>query len=362
MPSVQDLLHSLSRVILNYCDSPLLTISIEDKREETLVSEPFTFAEHRLPAEQILMDELVACIAKSNEKRRPVLNYVLHIIQKIQAFSKQSVPSDSSDPLAPSLQDEIAVFFCELQALIKTSQSSTTTIHCNGQQLTTHGLKKDILGFYQLNRLGMQIQNTLLAFLDVNAETSPTDLTKKIFNFFRTHQLRCLTAYNEQLGIDVQTLKNTLSQVQNELHLNYLSPTWSSEKSPSFFNPDITTKYLVNAKEISHATEDNELITAVETHQRLTQQIEHLKEKIQTTKARINAGRQPKAVQQPVTTSSTTAAIVESKTEAEHRYGVSKIGTLFASALDYLGESLTVADGNSATQMDKNEPFYWYEY
>ncbi len=207
MPRINNLLSALTQIIVAYCGPLSTEITESEEQDADYIAIPSRLP----PVHEETISQLNKYIEQAKEKRRPLLNYLLHMIKQLKSFIDTDVPTDQATPLTPELQEQLVQFIIVLQQLLNTSQSTSIQVHYDSQNIQIDGLQMGLWELYKLCKSGQMIQDTFFSILMLSVQTSHEDITKIIVTLFKEHQCDAIEKDNQRLQSAIKLLKEQVT-------------------------------------------------------------------------------------------------------------------------------------------------------
>lgn len=194
MPQLSHLQTALTQVIINYHHVKLPQSLVSP------LSKDFTQKLDELKA-------LITAATKSPETRKPLLEYFLHVISKINTFvTKEEIMTDDIAQFKTMLND----FFTNMQKLLNTSHSATVIIQQADKQVSLYGFVRSALRAHSWCDSGQEVKALLNNYrLEENSPESHIQqlVNDLIHENLQQREIARLTAEVNTLQEKVQALE-----------------------------------------------------------------------------------------------------------------------------------------------------------
>ncbi|WP_133127110.1 hypothetical protein [Legionella nagasakiensis] len=243
MSTLPDLLKSLVTAIVRY---HARKTSASETPEETTV--------HDLLACEDIDSRLSVLITESTASdatRRPLLNYLLHIIQSIKPIvdGKISLEGEHAD----ALRTQLIQFYKDVVLLLNTRQSSQIPINYGATTSQHYGLITGIWPVASWSVSGAVINELLLPIVDISYTDNPTLVDLKVTAFVQAAKIAALEQIIRTKDIELQQSRKKNAQLEREL----------AEKQPSELPAILETDPLMDgASPVRKGGDDSPTIPA----------------------------------------------------------------------------------------------------
>lgn len=203
---LEQLVNSLSDIILEYCDMPTEAPSfvlLSDKASST--EENLTEQIHQFNKNTDLM-ELIANMENNPHKqhRQSLMEYLFYGIKLLQPIVNNQFPLNERD--ATNLQKPLVALIDNLRILLNTSKTMSISV------ATNNDARLDIYGYNDCNA-GRIIRENLFTPLKIPVTAANEDIQQFIKDLFNEHQCSRLYLDNERLQ------HNNLASIQENIKL-----------------------------------------------------------------------------------------------------------------------------------------------